>query len=242
MAGTELDSFLTKFKSLWASGQEANLTLKSKKGKVWINLEVGLQVQCPQHHHQGHGQAEGNARQRRKIRRAAARAQVVAEEVTVEATEADQVEERNKDAEKDTPQNVTGASAKEVANTKELLANDSTVKRNIDLESKIKILKVKIKDMEEQRECLNNTIAVNGMLHDDFKEKMKDKYLYESDDTESDYESDEEKREKNREEFREKKRLKKSRNNKCDVCDFIGKSEAGLKSHKTKKHKENFCP
>jgi hypothetical protein len=80
------------------------------------------------------------------------------------------------------------------------------------------------------------------MLHDDFKEKMKDKYLYEIDDTESDYESDEEQREKKREEFREKKRLKKSRNNKCDVCDLIRKSEAGLKSHKMKKHKENFCP
>ena len=77
MAVTELDSFLTKFKSLWASGQEANLTLNSKKGKVWINLEVGLQ--CPQHHRQGHGQAEGNARQRRKIRRSAARAHVVDE-------------------------------------------------------------------------------------------------------------------------------------------------------------------
>jgi hypothetical protein len=54
----------------------------------------------------------------------------------------------NKDAEKDTPQNVTGA--KENANTKELFANDSTEKRNIDLESKIKILEFKIKVMEEQ--------------------------------------------------------------------------------------------
>ena len=36
-----------------------------------------------------------------------------------------------------------------VANTKEL-ANDSTKKRNIDLESKIKLLEGKIKEMEEQ--------------------------------------------------------------------------------------------
>ena len=96
--------------------------------------------------------------------------------------------------------------------------------------------------MVEERDCLNNTIAVNDMLHEDFKERMRDKYLYASDGTESDYKSDEEKRERKREESREKKRLKRSRNNTCDVCNFTGKTEAGLKSHKTKKHKENYCP
>ena len=65
---------------------------------------------------------------------------------------------------------------------------------------------------------------------------MKDKYCYSSNDTESDYESDEEIRESNREKSREKKRIKKAF--KCNQCDFAGKTEAGLKSHKTKKHKE----
>ena len=51
---------------------------------------------------------------------------------------------------------------------------------------------------------------------------------------------DDEIRENNREVKRLKKRDEKRKKNKCDVCDFEGKSEAGLKSHKTKKHKEYF--
>ena len=69
---------------------------------------------------------------------------------------------------------------------------------------------------------------------------MRDKYKYDTDDTESDYEPDDEIRENNREVKRLKKRDEKRKKNKCDVCDFEGKSEAGLKSHKTKKHKEYF--
>ena len=37
---------------------------------------------------------------------------------------------------------------------------------------------------------------------------------------------------------REKKRLKKASKNRCDQCDFAGKTEAGLKGHITKKHKQ----
>ena len=111
MAVTKLDSFVNKFKSLLASGQEANLTFNSKKGKVWVQLEVGMQ--CPQPHlgaHHGHGQ--GNAREQRKIRRAAARAKKVTEDVTEVANVEDQVdEETTGDAEKDAQVDVPGSSA-----------------------------------------------------------------------------------------------------------------------------------
>ena len=236
MALTELDSFVSKFKSLLASGKEANLRFKAKKGKVWVHLEVGLQ--CPQPHlghHHDHGQ--GNARERRKLRRAAAHAKKVIEEVAKVANEADQVEETTRDAEKDSQVNLTGSSAQEVAKNNENLENDSVEMRNIDLETKVKLLEDEIKEMKEERDSLRNTIAVEDMLHESFKERMRDKYLYDTEDTESDYESDEEKREKRREESREKKRLKKSSRTKCDACDFTGKTEAGLKSHKTKRHK-----
>ena len=49
--------------------------------------------------------------------------------------------------------------------------------------------------MISKNDSLTNTIAVNDMLQEDFKERMKDKYLYDSDDDESDYDSDEESRE-----------------------------------------------
>ena len=31
-----------------------------------------------------------------------------------------------------------------------------------------------------------------------------------------------------------------AKKNKCNICDCIGKSEAGLKTNKTKKHKESI--
>ena len=59
---------------------------------------------------------------------------------------------------------------------------------------------------------------------------------YDSDDEESDYESDDEKREKSRELFRKKKQEERNMKNKCEKCDFIGKTAGGLKTHIRKKH------
>ena len=81
MAVTELESFISKFKSLWNDGHQAKLTVNSRNGKAWINLEVGLE--CPRHRrHEAANQGQGhdNARKRRKERRAADRAVVTAEE------------------------------------------------------------------------------------------------------------------------------------------------------------------
>ena len=78
----ELDSFFIKFKNLWASGHEAKLAVNSRNGKLWMNLQVGLQSPQPHPGGPAHHQGQGNARQRRNIRRAAARAANVTEEVT----------------------------------------------------------------------------------------------------------------------------------------------------------------
>ena len=83
MAVIEIDSFVSKFKSLWASGHQAKLSVNSKRGKVWINLRVGLESPEPHDglvYHQG--PVHGNARQRRNHRRASARAAAVTKEVT----------------------------------------------------------------------------------------------------------------------------------------------------------------
>jgi hypothetical protein len=140
MAVTELDSFVSKFKSLLASGQEASLTFNSKKGKVWVQLEVGLQ--CPQPHlgaHHGHGL--GNARDRHKIRRAADRAKKVTEDVKEVANVEDQVdEETTGDTAKDAQVDVTGSSAQEVATNKEHHANDASEMRKLEFESKSETL------------------------------------------------------------------------------------------------------
>ena len=59
--------------------------------------------------------------------------------------------------------------------------------------------KVGVKEREKEREGFYFTIAVNDMIHESFKERNRDKYNYDSDDTESDYKPDEQVRENNRE-------------------------------------------
>ena len=110
--------------------------------------------------------------------------------------------------------------------------------KNKNLEIDIKKLEQKVKELQSNVEEINNTVAVNDMLHEDFKERVREKYGYDTNDEESDYESDEDIRANNRMIFRLKKAEELRKKLKCDICDFTPKSEVGLKSHKTKKHKE----
>jgi hypothetical protein len=120
----EIECFVTKFKSLCASGHQARLTLNSRKGQVWVNLHVGLR--CPQPHQGGganhHGPGHSNARQRRNIRRAA----TVTEEVTEAATNEDQVGERKEEAVEDSA-NPNIDEAEEVS-SEEMVTADVTEK------------------------------------------------------------------------------------------------------------------
>ena len=103
-----------------------------------------------------------------------------------------------------------------------------------------------IADLEKEIELKNETIAVNDMLHNDFKERIKDKYLYSSNDELSDYISDEDRRELGRQQFwknkLEARQSMKSVATKncvqptCKKCGFISKCESGLKIHIKKKH------
>ena len=131
---------------------------------------------------------------------------------------------------------------------KEIIEKEEEIKRKddqiISLEEKNKNLdgeNLELKNkVQELRQCLenaNNTVAENTMLHLDFKERVQEKYGYDSNDSESDYESDEEIRINNRIRFRLKKVEELRKMVKCDICDYTTKSEVGLKTHKTKKHK-----
>ena len=61
----------------------------------------------------------------------------------------------------------------------------------------------------------------------DFKERVQEKYGYDSNDSESDYESDEEKRMNNRIKFRLKKVEELRKTVKCDICDFTTNRKLG---------------
>ena len=84
------------------------------------------------------------------------------------------------------------------------------------------------KEMENRdREELNkfeiqrNELHVTQILFDDFKEEMTYKYGYDSNAETSEDETVEE-----------------SRKKECDLCDFKGKTEAGLKTHVRSKHRD----
>ena len=61
-----------------------------------------------------------------------------------------------------------------------------------DLETENEVLKQKVKDLLGNLEHSINEVAVNHMLHLDFKERVTEKYCYDSNDEESDYEPDDE--------------------------------------------------
>jgi hypothetical protein len=72
MFGTELDSFVQKFKNLCHSGRNPNLIMKSEAGKVSVSLQVDLHLpsfqQVP-----SRSRRNGPSTQRRRERRAAER-------------------------------------------------------------------------------------------------------------------------------------------------------------------------
>ena len=75
------------------------------------------------------------------------------------------------------------------------------------------------------------------MLLQDFKERMRDKYLYNTEDSESDYESDDQVREKRRELLRKKKSDARKKINNCEICGFTAKNGTALKTHQRMKYK-----
>ena len=114
-------------------------------------------------------------------------------------------------------------------------ANENENKKEA-LERDNKTLKETNEVLKKEVETSRDDVAVESMLFSNFKERMKEKYLYDSEDEERDYEPDEEKREKSRELFRIKKQKERSMKNRCEKCDFHGKTPAGLKTHLRKKH------
>ena len=66
---------------------------------------------------------------------------------------------------------------------------DILEKKISELEKENKDLKININELKSENESLTDQIAVSDMLHDSFKERMRDKYLYNTEDEKSDDES-----------------------------------------------------
>ena len=94
MALHELDSFVRKFVSLWQSGCDASLQVRSEAGNAFINLQLGLgQAKVHPYAAGGGRRGGGPSRQRRRERREAERQEksnIEAAEEAVKDVEAEQ--------------------------------------------------------------------------------------------------------------------------------------------------------
>ena len=92
----------------------------------------------------------------------------------------------------------------------------------------IEKLNEKVRSMTKENEELGFRIVEKTMFYDTFKDEMRDKFGYDSD----------EEAERNWQEILRKEKLEKKKYS-CEQCGFIGKSEGGLKTHDRKKHNGN---
>ena len=195
MAQVELDSFVSKLKSLWQLGISATLNVEVIGGKASVEMKADLgYIPPPLHNCTRHGSnsKRGPAYYRRQARR---------KQNTIESHE---------DAAK---------------------ANDQADTHITEAECEV---------IEQVANADTGEVTVNNLLHEDFKELVKNKYFYSSDDEISDYEPDDTKRELSRQEFFRRKMERRcateQKNISCQKCNFIAKSEPGLKTHIKKKH------
>ena len=238
MDQVELDSFVSKLKSLWQLGFSATLHLEVEGGKASAVMKADLGfLPPPTHYHRRHGsnRNRGPAYNRRQAQRR--------KDFNDHASN---TIERHFDAVKANSQNVTpvteddGEVTEQVAHHDNAEITEAEDNDNVATTSLEQELRAKIRSLQDEIQEKNEALAVNNMLHEDFKEMVKNKYFYSSDDEISDYEPDEAKRELSRQDFLRRKLEKRStvvqKNMACLKCNFIAKSEPGLKTHVKKKH------
>ena len=90
----EVNSFVTKFLSLWHTGRDACLQIETQSGKAFANLRVGL-GEHP--HHQQHHRKESPSKQRRREKRAAERLATAEEAKATSNENADEAEHESLD-------------------------------------------------------------------------------------------------------------------------------------------------
>ena len=205
MAEMEIDSFVSKLKSLWAAGLSATLHVETEGGKasIYLKADVGYlppPVVNPKRQHRG------PAYRRRQARRSQncniERNTVEGYEAAVEAADTEVSNQTSNVT--DQVSLLTDGKASEVDKVNVGIGVNMEMQNVTDLETyelKIKELTEKVVELEHETESQRETIAVNDMLYEDFKERVRDKYLYNSDDEVSDYQSDEESRKFLRQEF-----------------------------------------
>ena len=236
MAQVELDSFVSKLKSLWQLGISATLNVEVIGGKASVEMKADLgYIPPPLHNCTRHG--SNTKRGPAYYRRQARRKQNTIESHEDAAKANDQADTPITEAECEVIEQIANADTGEVTEAQIIDDEADSRKKVSEVENE---LRAEIKALQHEIQEKNEVIAVNNMLHEDFKELVKNKYFYSSDDEISDYEPDDTKRELSRQEFFRRKMERRcateQKNISCQKCNFIAKSEQGLKTHIKKKH------
>ena len=209
MTHCEVDSFLTKFKQLWHAGIKATLIVKSTEVGATVELTAGLGAvprphHVPGYHSQPSRQHRGASYYRRQERRQEARRQADrhAADQALEVRTADKAAEVSKVS--DDSIETVQTTAEEVVHEDDLnctlgaeIASDSVKiivltekikeadeKYNAEIKVRdiaIEVLNSKFREASKENEDLRNSLSAETAFHELFRDEMKDKFGYDSD-------------------------------------------------------------
>ena len=238
MTHCEVDSFLTKFKQLWHAGIKATLIVKSTEVGATVELTAGLGAvprphHVPGYHSQPSRQHRGASYYRRQERRQEARhqAEMHAADQVSQTNIAEKAAEGSEDVafEDDLNSGAEIESARIKISSLIAQLNEADQKSN----EKVRLCNItieelndKIKEASKENQELRNSISAKTTFHELFRDEMKDKFGYDSD----------EEAERNWQEHLEREKLDQNKFS-CGQCVFNSKTEAGLKIHENKKHR-----
>ena len=221
MSLCELDSFILKFKNLWQAGRNANLVIKSNCGKAEAHLSVELGT-APVFQ----WKKSSPSRQRRCERRAAVRATAnVAEEASKTHSIAEDARNGSCDTEDIVEMNPKNATEESSNFEEKILEKEKEMNRLAEALTKRDLEVCKLRSFYIENLEVNERMDAIGRENNNLKKENKalmERY------------GDIGKEPTNDDLDRDKDMYS------CRICDFAGKSEAGLKVHIGKKHKSSL--
>ena len=230
---------MEKFKELWKNGHGAHLDIDCYAGQASVGLRVRLgQVPGPLHHqddfYQQKRTKDSPCRQRRRAKRAAARQQN-------EAVRDANYDGQNKEtivADKATEVLCEAAVAVEETAIAAEIVNEADETEEVIIENQKPVpVAEKVVDVTTAEEVIHEDVidVVDAVDVNDTEKDARENEI-----NSNEVEETEENFDKNNVDATEKEGENREEDNSCDQCDFVGKTPAGLKTHRTTKHRYLF--
>ena len=229
METSELDNFVRKFKSLRFAGKHANLNVETFEGQSWVSLHVQLESFLPQHRPRKVGPARLRRRERRAFAREDAKRDAEAAEEAVVACEEILCEDAGPVS--TTEEVIADASDSEVIAENATETRSSIEDRILGKDKEI----VRLGDALSKRDlevCKLRSLLIENLDINDRMDKVK---------KENEHLKQENKTVRENAAHVNKESDENTDNLfSCAKCEFVAKTEAGLRVHIGKKHKESI--